>query len=428
MKKRGVFLFGAGAVLEWGGPTTLELTKLVRESGFPIADSKTKVTEFIYQKLISFGYSPDEINFETIISVIEELIIFYSEFDKEKQIPSILAPFFSFNWRDELLNYNIKGGKRVHGYTLQIPKGKDYNYSQRAYNNENPDQFYFQHLLSLIITVLCDRISEYSWHTTTHSVINLESESSLLFRNWIKVQEENRIVRAYTLNYDRLFKVLASKEKIDLFEGYEDPETAKPGCPIRAEIPRILSDFDTNIFYNLHGSAFWNVRSHDHMSLPNPEIVFYGTIHLPVNDETVAVHIDKGSPFLVTNIITGYQKAQKGYFSPVKQMQSSFDKDCCAAEKLFIIGYSFGDESINQSIKTALRYNPKLKIEIIDPSFIDQKMNEEFSFRFFSFLPSRNINPKKVSKNIYSYYDDKILINAVGFADYLKMKKSTKIN
>lgn len=139
----------------------------------------------------------------------------------------------------------------------------------------------------------------------------------------------------------------------------------------------------------------------------------------------MAVQIGKGSPFLVSNIVTGYQKAQKGYYPPIKQMQSAFDKDCCTAEKLYIIGYSFGDENINQSIKTALRYNPKLEIEIVDPSFIDNHMDKEFAYRFFPYLPTRNFNRKNVSNNIYSYYNDKFLVYTMGFIEYLKMKKLT---
>lgn len=232
MKKRSVYLFGAGAVLDWGGPTTAELTELVRSSGFPIANSDIKVTEYIYQKLMDAGYTADEINFETIITVIEELIVYFSESNKKKQTPSILAPFLTFGLRDELLNYNIKGGNRVHGYTLQIPKGKDYNYSKRAYYDENPDQFYFQHLLSEILTVICGKIADYPWYTTTYTAIDIQSENSLLLRNWIKNQHKHSVIRAYTLNYDRLLKVLAEQEKVDMFEGFESPEIAQPGHPI----------------------------------------------------------------------------------------------------------------------------------------------------------------------------------------------------
>jgi hypothetical protein len=54
MKKRSVFLFGAGAAISWKGPFTSEITQLIRESGFKTNDG-TRITEFIYQTLISAG-------------------------------------------------------------------------------------------------------------------------------------------------------------------------------------------------------------------------------------------------------------------------------------------------------------------------------------------------------------------------------------
>jgi len=66
--RREVFLFGAGAVLGWGAPTTSELTSLIRNSGFTMKNSDTKITEFIDQKLIENEYSESEVNIETIIS------------------------------------------------------------------------------------------------------------------------------------------------------------------------------------------------------------------------------------------------------------------------------------------------------------------------------------------------------------------------
>ena len=43
IKKRTVLLLGAGAVIDWNGPKTFELTKLIRESGFYCNDNKGKL-------------------------------------------------------------------------------------------------------------------------------------------------------------------------------------------------------------------------------------------------------------------------------------------------------------------------------------------------------------------------------------------------
>ncbi|MBD3627530.1 hypothetical protein [Cyclobacterium sp.] len=164
-KKAEIFLFGAGAMIDWKGPFTDELTKLTREYGFPIKNSTTRITEYIYNRLIDSGYGEEEVSFESIINVIEELSVYYSEHNIKTQTPSILRTFLKNNELDVILNFSIKGGKRKHGYRLQIPAGSEYNMAKMAYQDENPNQFFLQHLLALIITVINERISEYAYHT-----------------------------------------------------------------------------------------------------------------------------------------------------------------------------------------------------------------------------------------------------------------------
>ena len=91
-----------------------------------------------------------------------------------------------------LLNFSILGGKRKHGYKLNIPENTEYHFSNFAYNNENPVQFYLQHLLSEIISEICGFISEYSYHTNNHSTINLNSENSKNFIEWISEINKNK--------------------------------------------------------------------------------------------------------------------------------------------------------------------------------------------------------------------------------------------
>ena len=114
-KKRTVVLFGAGAVISWGGPKTSELTKLIIKDSAPqfiCNDGKTKVTEFIYHILLKNGYKEEEINFETIISVIEELIIHYAYFDNKKELPSLHKSFFYSNFEEIISNFSIHGGQK----------------------------------------------------------------------------------------------------------------------------------------------------------------------------------------------------------------------------------------------------------------------------------------------------------------------------
>ncbi len=210
-KKRTVFLFGAGATLAWNSPTTSELTDLVRTTGFKCADNTTRITEFIYSTLLANGYPSRNVNFETIISVVEDLIIYYSKFDKDLPVESISKVFLAPRYEKELLNYSVAGGKVMHGYELQIPAGQDYPLSKRAYHGETPSQLFFEQLVSLLLTNITGRIHEYAYHTESSPMKSIEDDTSKLFVKWMKLLSSKSTLRLYTLNYERIFKILLAR-------------------------------------------------------------------------------------------------------------------------------------------------------------------------------------------------------------------------
>jgi hypothetical protein len=226
----------------------------------------------------------------------------------------------------------------------------------------------------------------------------------------------------YTLNYERIFKVLLEKNGINIFEGFHERQETYIGEVSRANIPKIINDTESNIYYNLHGSAFWQVRDLDNYQLPHAEIFDSDFPHLQMNDSPATLQIEKGKNILVTNIVTGFQKAQRGMIPPIRQMQAAFDRDCCLADELFIVGYSFNDEHINQCLKTGLRHNRNLKVKIIDPNFIKNKMDEQFSIQIFPFTDQgfENMRPKKVKENLFSFHGDTFTVYTVTFGQFLK--------
>lgn len=176
--KRNIFLFGAGAAIDWGAPCTPDLTEKVLESGFNINDNKTRITKFIYDKLKDSGrYSNDDINFETVINVIEELIVYYSYFNTEKRLPSLLSSFFKPCHENELLHFTRDGGeiKDGHPYKLNIP-GQDAGLTRIANPDIAPNQFFFQQLLFSVLTQLSFSIEKtYALHTINFPKV-LENE------------------------------------------------------------------------------------------------------------------------------------------------------------------------------------------------------------------------------------------------------------
>ncbi len=156
----------------------------------------------------------------------------------------------------------------------------------------------------------------------------------------------------------------------------------------------------------------------DFHQLPNAEIFYRTFPNFPSNNTPASVQIEKGKTLMVTNIITGYQKAQKAMLTPFKQMQSAFDRDCCFAEEIYIIGYSFGDEHINGSLRTALRHNSKLKIIIVDPFFMKNKLDEDVAIKLFSAVNKQWTFPKKLDENVHSHNDGSFIVYTIEFKEF----------
>lgn len=421
MKKvKRLFLFGAGAALEWGAPTTSTLTDMILKSGFKTSDNITRITKFIYQTLIENGYDSKDVNFETIISVIEELLIYYSNFDSRRRITSLLKCFFDSKFKEEILNFSIEDGVLRHGYTLQIPKGVKYEFSKHALQNETPEQFFLQHLIGVLLTDISSIIREYSYYSKQYSALDINSEFSKSFVEWMKLHKEQTSLRIYTLNYDRIFQTLLGENGISIFEGFdtEMPETSTYG--VRPNVNQILRDFNADICYNLHGCVNWDVEELDFHQLANPEILYRKYPSLPVNNTPASVQIEKGKTIMVTNIVIGYQKAQKSMITPFKQMQSAFDIDCSMSEEIYVVGYSFGDEHINESLRTAIRHNLNLKMIIVDPNFMKNDFDLEVSMKLFSAANSNFVFAKTLEKNVHTHMDGTFLVYTMAFEEFRK--------
>lgn len=424
-RNRNVVLFGAGAVIDWGGPKTPDLTRLVRERGFYTKDGKTRITEFIYQKLVEVpGYSDQDINFETIINVIEELIVYYANHGLRNKIPALMKPFFNINFESEILNFSIIGGEVKQLYKLHIP-GKDDEWALMNHGQETPEQFFLQQLLAHLLSDITMEIEHYSYHTASKSNVLTEKNEEInhLFQDWINLLNGNDVLRMYTLNYDRNFKILLAKSKYayDIFEGFDCGDVVNYTDELKPQARRILEDLNSHIHYNLHGSVFWRVKALNQYQLELPEFYLACGAYLERNtDEFPNFQSEKGKTVFLTNFITGYQKTQRAIFSPFRQMQAAFDRDCMFCDKLVIVGYSFGDEHINSSIRTALQENENLKIEIIDPSFKQNDFDLMVMLKIFAASDRMYTDlPTNISENVHGFLNGTVTVHAKTFKRYM---------
>jgi hypothetical protein len=213
---------------------------------------------------------------------------------------------------------------------------------------------------------------------------------------------------------------LLFKNDVKIFDGFDHNAVKTSDYDLRPNVYRILRDFATDVCYNLHGCVNWNVEELDFHQLANPEILYKKYPNFQVNNTPASVQMEKGKTMMVTNIVTGYQKAQKSMIAPFKQMQSAFDIDCSLSEEIYIIGYSFGDEHINESLRTAIRHNPKLKMIIIYPYFMKNNLDLAVNRKLFS-ATNKNFNfPKTIDKNVHSHMNGTFLVYTMTFEEFRK--------
>jgi hypothetical protein len=407
--KRNIFLFGAGAVIDWQGPKTDYVTECFVKSGFKARDNKT-ITSHIYETLISTGRTA---NFETILSVIEEFIIFFAG---KKTKSAFLSLFFEENKLvSSFLNYSINGNVDSH-YSLIIPD--DEASSSKTTNSKPPEQFFFELLLINLHTSIGALVSKYSFHSKNkQDIIEGSSNKELndYFAKWIeRIKGSDGIVRLYTLNYDRLIKVILENRGIDVFEGFDSEAIIPYNTQIVPNIKRIIEDTNCTCSFNLHGCCEWKLQLLNNYKNYLPVLKVGQQLAFNYPDYPI-FETEQGKPGILTNIIAGYQKTQRSTLTPFKQMQYSFDRDCLASDKIIIVGYSFNDEHINESIRMALIYNQNVKIHIVDCGFMNGLELKYFS-EFANLI--QNQRPNRISEKVYSYGNTFAYLHT--FKDFLK--------
>lgn len=396
--KKTVFLFGAGAVLDWGAPLTkcngthltfkkehggdeidnriCCLTHLMTAVGFKCRDGQ-RVSLKIFDLLTSKNNkSNNPVTFETIIDFLEELFNYYASKNSKLESYNLFSFINLSEQIKDLFHYEITN-KSENTYTLNIP---DYNKEDGIPNEILPEQKYCELLINNLLQGIIGHVSKYSYHTKGNSVI-YEPVNNLInnsFVKWCKKYvDNNSSLRMYTLNYDRIFKVLLQDQGINVFEGFDlSTSEVEVNQYLVPNLNRIVSDFNSNVFYNLHGSAYWYFAEYNPNQLPGYQFYLEGAPE--VNNPTTVFEIERNKRHLLSNIITGYQKVLKTALSPFRQMLAAFDRDCIEADLIFIVGYSYADEHINDIIRNARKFNTKVEIVLINPSFDDGKFMFDF--------------------------------------------------
>jgi hypothetical protein len=413
---RNVVLFGAGAAIPWNGPrtnyvTTVFLDELNKKTRHCDPRPLRIIHDFLVYKVgQKEGFYSGFVNFEDLINVVEELILYYS--DRSKLNKDYLPVIFKLSQELEL-EFSV------------------------FYNGEDPFNFWKEVLNDLIRTIT-ELIYEYSWHNgDSDSKIfptdqshwkeeEVEKRKALnaFFRDWAKsLASEGGVIRAYTLNYDRLFKELFQWSlDTDVFEGADRSSDFSAFSP-----HSILKKRDEHCHYNLHGSIYWHPFEKSGHELNDWQFYLDEFPYWLSNSvEMPFITIEQGRSFLLYNIVAGYRKSQRTLLPPFKQMHASFDIDCSEADHLYLIGYSFSDQHINATIRAYLGQEKSPIIHIVDPRFDNMKGTEMLRdiivVNFPQLFDQHGLVNGVNSSDSYpkSYLNGQLLVYPVSFEKYLK--------
>lgn len=345
-KNKVVYLFGAGAMIDFGGPKTSELSMIVKNVIDNCCPKIIKFMDSCYKNVKSENKEDQDLyNFETILAVVEDL-----------------------------LDWQIS--KEIEGYHTPLNTNTIYTAfnSKEDFSSEELYQCYSEAINNII---------EIVYQSEDFSNNDFE-DLKILFRK----ETKKKYVKIYSLNYDRVIPHLFEESINDGTYQY------KSLCDrnFSYDIPKFLNDEFT--YFNLHGSIYLKQDSNR----------LYEAVQSKLPERlNFAHHIKGGSPNklkIFSPIIAGYSKSERILSEPFHFGISSFIIDCLTCDEIVIVGYSFGDNHINNIIS---HYVKTKNLTIVDfkkdgKDMEDLKTRVFETFGCFNPLSNMIINNKNVFK------------------------------
>jgi len=313
MKENVIILTGAGltAGKEFFGITTSLLTKAFISYNHPDLTDDKELMFFIYSEFcfwnkldpINIDDNLSQINFETILQMIEELFSYIEDaertYHKYKFQNSVKNTIYSINRR---LIFRIN--------QVRNPKWKDFSY------------FFIEKIYNHLIDEIIRHLNPYNKDANNIGMLSFKDFLNKHFDN----SKYSR--RVYTLNYDNW---------LNKFDNYFDGFTNN-----KFDIKEVINNRIIDCHYNLHGCILWNgLLICERLDEPRERKHIQSFTGYSISREAI----------LPSPIISGYNKLTRINSSPLLEIFHSLTSDCLSAQKVLIIGYSFSDSHVNNNLK-----------------------------------------------------------------------------
>lgn len=349
MSNNPVFLLGAGASQDAGLPVANELTeKIVKDlNNNPNRNRQNlrlhEVMNYIVGTMISHrgksGISPGEMpDIESVVSAVELL---------KNRTRVELVPFIQ-NWDPAVETLDRKGSWNP-GWEDDVRKGilgvnaGDYRSLQvglKGFMEENYQMGVSGDRYSSLMTELLNQLKRQ---------LEIPDPTSTQYLNpLVEIGKQGRVTIA-TINYDLSIETAANLREIQYSRGISK---------WNAEWKLEWSESGIQLI-KLHGSIDWGkirrTNPENKIQLLQSEFVI-SEMKEPLAEQT--------EPFVV------YGKREKlRPEGPFFELRSEFIYELRKSSHLVVIGYSFGDDHINEIIQKWLNSDPSRRLVIVDPKF-----------------------------------------------------------
>jgi hypothetical protein len=171
-----------------------------------------------------------------------------------------------------------------------------------------------------------------SVHNTTPK-FQVEDTSHYEFARWIKNADRDFPIEIFTTNYDYLLELALEKNKISYFDGFVGSYEAFFCSDWIEDISEKSPVKDWTKLWKLHGSLGWDINNEN-------------------EKEIIRSSSKKNNPAVIYPSSLKYDHSRKQPYLSYLDRLSGFIRQEDAV--LFVCGYSFGDDHINEIITTAL--------------------------------------------------------------------------
>lgn len=354
MKKRAVILLGAGAAKAWEAALTPQITQLILGDNIFQTRAHQGLAEYLRDQLIIFHQCPpEEVNFETIINTLENLIDYFRMKAYDNSNPneaSSISHWLDTNALvDQMMNFQFDPHGYIggHGTVINLVNGNPTinvhpKLAEAAYLSEA-----IKHYMLLIkneVAKYCEGSRDPKFNG-----VNAKLKDFILY-----LIANNYSPRFYTTNYDCLLpKIFSGDPLINFFDGSEDQIQIDPFPQYSFTTQKIFNDRDCLSYYNLHGSIYWTVARN--FLNGKERFVCQPDVANIYSYDTLRTMTNPGTDTIIYNIVTGYNKLQRISVEPLNAFHSSFALDCNNADIIITVGYSFSDYHLNRSINDGIR-------------------------------------------------------------------------